>query len=94
MCVCQTLRADQHQRQVGGVPVVGEAAVVVIDGLKADLVLQAEDEDDGVDPESELQPEEERRKEEEEEEKTSELLIRVFCLDFLTVELHLVSKRS
>lgn len=50
-----TLCANQHQRQVGGVPVVGEAAEVVIDGLKADLVLQAEDEDDSINPQSELQ---------------------------------------
>ena len=56
MCVCVrwTLRADQHQRQVGGVPVVGEAAEVVIDRLEADLVLQTEDEDHGVHPQGKL----------------------------------------
>lgn len=53
-CWCETLRADQHQRQVRRVPVVGEAAEVVIDRLEADLVLQAEDEDDGVHPQSKL----------------------------------------
>lgn len=50
----QTLRADQDQRQVGGVPVVGEAAEVVINGLEADLILQTEDEDHGVDPQRKL----------------------------------------
>lgn len=60
-CVCGvrnvcvgTLRADQDQRQVGGVPVVGEAAEVVIDGLEADLVFQTEDEDHGVHPQCKL----------------------------------------
>lgn len=49
--------ADQDQRQVGGVSVVGEAAEVVINRLEADLVLQTEDEDHGVDPQSKLQRE-------------------------------------
>lgn len=49
-----TLRADQHQRQVRRVPVGGEAAEVVVNGLEADLVLQTEDEDDGVDPQRKL----------------------------------------
>lgn len=52
--MCQTLRADQHQRQLGGVPEVGQPVVVVIDGLEADLVLQTEDEDDGVHPQRKL----------------------------------------
>lgn len=56
----QTLRSDQNQRQVGRVPVAGQAAVVVVDGLEADLVLQAEDEDDGVHPQSELEAEQRR----------------------------------
>lgn len=55
VCVCRTLRADQDQRQVGRVSVVGEAAEVVINRLEADLVLQTEDEDDGVHPQRELQ---------------------------------------
>lgn len=55
--VCQTLCADQHQRQVRGVPVVGEAAEVVINRLKADLILQTEDEDHGIDPQRKLQTE-------------------------------------
>lgn len=53
--VCSTLCADQDQRQVGRVSVVGEAAEVVINRLEADLVLQTEDEDDGVHPQRELQ---------------------------------------
>ena len=53
-CEFQTLCADQDQRQVGGVPVVGEAAEVVINRLEADLVLQTEDEDHGVHPQSKL----------------------------------------
>ena len=57
MCVraCQTLCAHQHQRQVGGVPVVGEAAEVVINRLEADLILQTEDEDHGVNPQCKLE---------------------------------------
>lgn len=57
VCVCEcvpTLRANQHQRQVRRVPVGGEAAEVVVDGLEADLVLQAEDEDYGVHPQRKL----------------------------------------
>lgn len=53
--VCWTLRADQDQRQVGRVSVVGEAAEVVINRLEADLVLQTEDEDHSVDPQCKLQ---------------------------------------
>lgn len=49
-----TLRANQHQRQVRRVPVGGEAAEVVVDGLEADLVLKAEDEDYGVHPQRKL----------------------------------------
>lgn len=54
LSVCRTLRADQDQWQVGRVPVVGEPAAVVINRLEADLVLQTEDEDHGVDPQSKL----------------------------------------
>lgn len=50
VCVCSTLCADKHQWQVSGVPVVGEAAEVVINSLKADLVLQTEDKYDCVHP--------------------------------------------
>lgn len=55
--VCRTLRADQHQRQVGGVPEVGEATEVVINRLETDLILQTEDEDHSVDPQRKLQRE-------------------------------------
>lgn len=50
-----TLRANQHQWQVPWVSVGGEAAEVVVNGLETDLVLQAEDEDDGIDPQRKLQ---------------------------------------
>ena len=37
------------------VAVLGHLGVVVVDGVEAGLVLQAEDEDHGVDPRCELQ---------------------------------------
>lgn len=50
-----TLRADQHQREVSRVPVAGEAAEVMINSLEAVFILQTEDEDHGVNPQSKLQ---------------------------------------
>lgn len=49
------MRANQDQRQVGWVPVVCQAAEVVINRLEAVLILQTEDKDDGIDPQSELE---------------------------------------
>lgn len=51
---CLTLCADQHQRQVGRVPEAGEAAEIMINCLEAVLVLQAEHEDHGINPQSKL----------------------------------------
>ena len=49
-----TLGAHQDQRDLARVPVAGHAAVVVINGLETDLILQAEDKHDGVHPHGEL----------------------------------------
>ena len=49
-----TLGPHQDQRDLTRVPVVGHAAVVVVDGLETDLVLQAEDKYDGVHPHGKL----------------------------------------
>ena len=49
-----TLGAHQDQRDLACVPVAGHAAVVVINGLETDLILQAEDKHDGVHPHGEL----------------------------------------
>lgn len=56
-----TLGAHQHQRDLTGVSVVGHPAVVMVDSLETDLILQAEDKDDGVHPHGKLQREEWRR---------------------------------
>ena len=49
-----TLGPHQDQWDLACVAVVGHAAIVVVDGLEADLVLQAEDKYDGVHPHGEL----------------------------------------
>ena len=44
----------ENKRDLVHAPVLRHLDVVVVDGVEARLVLQAEDEDDGVDPGSEL----------------------------------------
>lgn len=48
------LRADQDYRDLGAVPQVRHLGVVVVHGIEARLVLQAEHEDYRVDPSGEL----------------------------------------
>lgn len=50
-----TLGAHQHHGDVTGVAVVGHSAVVVVNSLEADLILQAEHEDDSIHPHGKLQ---------------------------------------
>lgn len=45
-----TLSADENNGDLGGVPEEIHFAVVVVDGVEAALVLQAEHEYDGVHP--------------------------------------------
>lgn len=52
-----TLGAHQHEGQLTGAAVAGHPAVVVVHRLEAGLVLEAEDEHDGVHPHGELQRE-------------------------------------
>ena len=47
--------SDKDERDLLHVPVLRHLGVVVVVGVEARLVLQAEDEDDGVDPGSELE---------------------------------------
>ena len=49
--------SDENERDLVHAPVLRHLDVVVVDGVEARLVLQAEDEDDGVDPGSELKRE-------------------------------------
>ena len=49
-----TLGPHQDQRDLARVPVAGHAAVVVVNGLETDLILQAEDKYDGVHPHGKL----------------------------------------
>ena len=49
-----TLRPHQHHGNLGRVPVAGQTHKVVVDGLEADLVLQAEDKHHRIHPGSEL----------------------------------------
>lgn len=52
------MRTHEHQGHLGGVAIVGHTAVVVVNRLEADLILQAEHEDDRVDPQGKLGREE------------------------------------
>lgn len=57
----RVLRADQNDWNVGNVGVeVRHLGVVRVDGVKTHLVLEAEDEYDGIDPMCELQTVQER----------------------------------
>lgn len=49
-----TLGPHQDQRDLARVPVAGHAAVVVVNSLETDLILQAEDKYDGVHPHGKL----------------------------------------
>lgn len=49
------MRPDQDDRNLRTVPEVGHFGIVGVDGVEARLVLQAEHEDDRVDPGGELQ---------------------------------------
>ena len=51
---CPTLRSHQHHGNFRRVPVVGQTLEVVVDGLEADLVLQAEDKHHRIHPGGEL----------------------------------------
>ncbi len=50
--------SDKNERDLLHVPELGHLGVVVVDGVEASLVLQAEDKDDGVHPGSELKKKE------------------------------------
>ncbi len=50
-----TLCSDKYEGDLLHVSVLRHLGVVVVDGVEARLVLQAEDEDDSVDPGGELQ---------------------------------------
>lgn len=56
-----TLGPHQHEWNLTGVPIVGHSAIVVVDSLETDLILQAEDKNDRVHPHGKLQREEWRR---------------------------------
>ena len=49
------LRSHQNERYLVHVSILRHFGVIIVDGVEAGLVLQAEDEDDGVDPRGELQ---------------------------------------
>ena len=49
------LRPNHDQRHVLHVPELAHFGVVIVHGVEARLVLQTEDEDDGVDPRGKLQ---------------------------------------
>lgn len=49
-----TLGPDEDEGDLGGISILGHLGVVAVDGLETRLVLQAEDEDDGVNPGCEL----------------------------------------
>lgn len=49
-----TLGPNQYDRNLCGIPVVGHFIEVVCDGVIADLVVEAEHEDYGIDPRCEL----------------------------------------
>lgn len=48
------MSSDQDERDLGRVAVLGHFGVIAVDGVETGLAFQAEDEDDGVDPGSEL----------------------------------------
>lgn len=54
MVLWLTLRPHQHHGNLCRVPVAGKTQEVVINGLEADLILQAEDEHHCVHPGSKL----------------------------------------
>ena len=57
-----TLSANQNERNVLDISILGHLGVVIVDGIEARLVLETEHEDDRVDPRSELKQNETGRK--------------------------------
>ena len=49
-----TLGANKNDGNLLNIPVLSHLGVVVVDGVEGGLVLQAEHEDDGINPGSEL----------------------------------------